>query len=286
MVREAWWRKHVLRLLFSKGDKATDLYEGGKKGWMQPGIVSFCASTPLHQWKHWGPKKKIFQHGDNPNHTIWAMREWLQKGHLKVLEWPGQCPDLNSVENLRREWNVFFPTKAPKYHSSLRRCAWAEIYRSPCLNFVQTIMKWLTSAIANHGYVTKYWGEPLFLILKKKNFWTITLNNPLEIIQCDFLFCGGFFCLFVFNSMPMMYLWWTFETSSILLSGTIYRISGCHIPLAPLYRFWHLMSAMRTCVVAMHWGRHLLLTALSHVQILRGSRFILLKLINNVSFLL
>lgn len=48
----------------------------------------------------------IFQHDNDPKHTVWVTKEWLRKKQFKVLEWPSQSSDLKPVENLWRELKV------------------------------------------------------------------------------------------------------------------------------------------------------------------------------------
>ncbi len=91
--------------------------------------------------------------------TAKATKEWLEKKHIKVLEWPSQSTDLNSIENLWRELKVRVAKHPPQNLNDLERICkeeWDKIPPEMCANLVANYKKRLTSVIANKGFATKY----------------------------------------------------------------------------------------------------------------------------------
>ncbi len=67
-----------------------------KGRWIGPCTVRARALKParaLKMGRGW-----VFQHDNDPKHTAKATKEWLKKKHIKLLEWPSQSPDLNSIK--------------------------------------------------------------------------------------------------------------------------------------------------------------------------------------------
>ncbi len=101
----------------------------------------------------------VFQHDYDPKHTAKATKDWLKKKHIKVLQWPGQSPDLNPTENLWRELKGRVAKRQPRNIYDLEGICKKELNKIPpemCENLVANYKKRLTSVIANKGFATKY----------------------------------------------------------------------------------------------------------------------------------
>ena len=90
----------------------------------------------------------------DPKHTSKVVAKWLKDNKVKVLEWPSQSPDLNSIEHLWEE--LIKRVRARRPTNQLCQEEWAKIHPTYCGKLVEGSPKHLTQVEQFKGNATKY----------------------------------------------------------------------------------------------------------------------------------
>ena len=93
--------------------------------------------------------KWVFQMNKDPKHTSKVVAKWPKDNKVKVLEWPSQSPDLNSIEHLWAELKKHMRARRPTNLSQLHQLCqeeWAKIHPTYCGKLVEGYPKRLTSS--------------------------------------------------------------------------------------------------------------------------------------------
>jgi transposase len=101
-----------------------------------------------------------FQHDGAPCHQAKIVKQWLQTSQIPVLDWPGQSPDLNPIENA---WFMIKKRVASRKPTSLEHLkniikeVWEESFSSAeCQILVETMPERIRAVMKNQGAHCKY----------------------------------------------------------------------------------------------------------------------------------
>ena len=102
----------------------------------------------------------IFQQDGAPAHTAKIVQKWFKDNKIDVLDWPGNSPDLNPIENLWELLKRKLAKKSPKNLQDVRywliRIWCTEISNELCQNLAKSMPKRIRDVLHKKGQQTKY----------------------------------------------------------------------------------------------------------------------------------
>ncbi|GFU80136.1 transposable element Tcb1 transposase [Trichonephila clavipes] len=131
---------------------------------MQPFKTGLSSSRVKRICKHWEEGRVTFdtEDGDDnaPCHRAKVVQKWLEAHTVNRMNWPGQSPDLNPIDNL---WFKIGYVISKKKHSDKRELIEALIFSFNCivtkdllLKLVHPMPKRCRAIIKANGWPIKY----------------------------------------------------------------------------------------------------------------------------------
>jgi len=105
-------------------------------------------------------RARTFQQDSAPCHKSRIVTRWFHERQIRLLEWPGNSPDLNPIENM---WSImksrlrkYDTGTVAKLRSALKFLWGQEISPELCKKLAHSMPNRLMSVIKAKGNITKY----------------------------------------------------------------------------------------------------------------------------------
>ena len=122
-----------------------------------------CSTESTTNWipvEPSGTPDFIFQQDGASCHTAKACQAWFRDNNVRLLEWPGNSPDLNPIENLWARLKKLVSQRHPSNKTELIEAiieSWHHVITAQELEtLVNSMPDRYRAVIAAKGYATKY----------------------------------------------------------------------------------------------------------------------------------
>lgn len=149
----------VWSIISSQGTGRLYIVEGTMR---QDQYIKVLETRMLPQVQEWFPNGDFtFMHDSAPCHKAKKVTKFLNDKKIRILDWPGNSPDLNPIENIwelmKREISRESITNKQQLIEHLIK-AWHKVQsiKENCLKCIESMPRRIEAVIAAKGGVTKY----------------------------------------------------------------------------------------------------------------------------------